>query len=220
VTGISVAEVQVEALALLGDTPEGDGLDDLSLALIRLATFASPTTLDLAATSDAVDAALDAGATPEQLQELLVLISGVGMHTLIGTSTVLADALRRHGDASLAGELDGETAEVADALIGQGGREARIAGVAPDFWPNLLRLSSLETVRAIADYRAAPWAGQGLTPLQRELVGIAVDSMPTHRFLPTLLVHVRQAVVVGAGRRAIQQVLEVASTTPLHPGVR
>jgi hypothetical protein len=51
-------------------------------------------------------------------------------------------------------------------------------------------------------------------------VGVAVDTMPSHRFLPTLLMHLRQTVLVGAGRRAILQVLDVAAATSLHPGVR
>jgi len=165
--------------------------------------------------------ALDAGATPAMLQEVLVLVSGIGMHTLIGTAGLLTRAVRRRDGTVLDGALDDESVRLAELLLEGQGREARIADVAPEFWPNLLRLSPLETARAVADFRAAPWAVDGsLTTLQRELIGVCVDSMPTHRFLPTLRIHVRQAALAGAGRRVLQQVLDLAATTTLQPGVR
>ncbi len=216
-SGISMAELHVEVIALLDD---GDVLDELSLSLVRLAAVASPTTLDLTRTAAAVDSALDAGATPAQLQEVLVLVSCIGMHTLIGSAGLLAEAVRRRDDDGLDAALGEEAALLAEGLLGGQGRETRIAEIAPDFWPNLLRLSPYETVRAVADFRAAPWAGGSLTDLQRELIGVVVDSVPTHRFLPTLRIHVRQAVMVGAGGRALRQVLDVAASTTLHPGVR
>jgi alkylhydroperoxidase/carboxymuconolactone decarboxylase family protein YurZ len=217
---ISVAEIAVEVAAVLDGVPEGPELDPRTAALVELAVVASPTTLHLERTAAALRRALDAGVAAEQLQETLVLISGVGMHTLIGTASLLADELRARGDAALERPLEGEAAELAAALLDAGGREARVAQVAPDFWPNLLRLSPLPAVRAVADYRAAPWAGATLTVLQREFIGIAVDAMPSHRFLPTLLMHVRQATAQGAGRRAICQVLDIAAAAPSHPGVR
>ncbi len=215
---ISVAEVAAEVTALLDGVPEGAELDPRTAALVELAVVAAPTTLHLAQTSAALRPALDAGVTAEQLQETLVLVSGVGMHTLIGT--ILADELRARGDLALDRPLEGEAAEFARCLLDSGGREARVARVSPDFWPNLLRLSPMSAVRAVAEYRAVPWASTTLTALQRELIGIAVDAMPSHRFLPTLLLHVRQATALGAGRRAVRQVLDIAAAAPDHPGVR
>lgn len=217
---ISVAEVATEVTALLDGVPEGAELDPRTAALVELAVVAAPTTLHLAQTAAALRRALDAGLTAEQLQETLVLVSGVGMHTLIGTASILADELRARGDLALDRPLEGEAAEFARCLLDSGGREARVAQVSPDFWPNLLRLSPLSAVRAVAEYRAVPWASTTLTALQRELVGIAVDAMPSHRFLPTLLMHVRQATAQGAGRCAVRQVLDIAAAAPDHPGVR
>lgn len=217
---ISVAEIAVEVAALLDGVPEGTELDPRTAALVELAVVAAPTTLHLGRTAAALRRALDAGVAAEQLQETLVLVSGVGLHTLIGTASLLADELRARGDPALQRPLEGEAAELARSLLDSGGREARVARVAPDFWPNLLRLSPLPAVRAVAEYRAAPWAGTTLTLLQREFIGIAVDAMPSHRFLPTLLMHVRQATAQGAGRRAVRQVLDIAAAAPDHPGVR
>jgi len=217
---ISVAEIAVEVAAALDGVPEGVELDPRTAALVELAVVAAPTTLHLERTVVALRSALDAGVDAEQLQETLVLVSGVGLHTLIGTASLLADELRARGDQALERPLEGEAAELARSLLDSGGREARVARVAPDFWPNLLRLSPLPAVRAVAEFRAAPWAGPTLTLLQREFIGIAVDAMPSHRFLPTLLMHVRQATAHGAGRRAVRQVLDIAAAAPDHPGVR
>lgn len=66
--------------------------------------------------------------------------------------------------------------------------------------------------------------GEVLDELSLSLVNLAAvaspDLVPTHRFLPTLRIHVRQAVLAGAGGRALRQVLDVAASTTLHPGVR
>ena len=84
----------------------------------------------------------------------------------------------------------------------------------------MLRLSSPGTARAIYAFRAVPWMGSELTPLERELIGIAVDTMPSHRFVPTLMLHVQNAVELGAGARAITEVLDIAAAAPDHRGVR
>jgi len=112
-SGISMAELHPEVIALLDDVDDGEVLDELSLSLVNLAAVASPTTLDLSRTAAAVNSAMDAGATPAQLQEVLVLVSCIGMHTLIGTSRLLADAVRRHDEHVLDAALGAEAARFA-----------------------------------------------------------------------------------------------------------
>jgi len=43
--------------------------------------------------------------------------------------------------------------------------------------------------------------------------------VPSHRFLPTLRLHVERAIELGAGRTQILSTLELAATAPDHPGV-
>lgn len=215
---LTVARVGEEVMAIMADAPYGDPLSLVDEALIALATRSCGTTLDLTGTREHLELALDAGVTAEQVQEMLVLVAGIGIHGLIATSSIVADTLREREHPAM-GEFDAAQEALWASIGGGDEREARIAAVAPDFLPNLVRLSPEPTVRALLDFRAAPWFGTTLTPLQKELIGIAVDSMPSHRFLPTLRVHVRRAKELGVGQRAVQRVLEIAAATPDHRGV-
>jgi alkylhydroperoxidase/carboxymuconolactone decarboxylase family protein YurZ len=216
---LTVERIGQEVMRLMDGAPAGADLDGPTAALVELGVRACTTTLDLSGSRECLRRALDAGVTGEQVQEMLVLISGIGIHGLIATSGIVAEELRERGHPSMAGQLDVEQSERWKAILDGGGREARIAAIAPDFWPNLVRLSPEQTVQAVMDYRAAPWFGTTLSMLQRELVGIAVDSMPSHRFLPTLRMHVRRARELGAGRTAVWQVLAIAAAAPEHRGV-
>lgn len=216
---LTVERVGHEVMSLMDGADPGDGLDERTSALVTLAVRACATTLDLPGTRTHLRRALDAGVTGEQVQETLVLISGIGIHGLIATSTAVAEELRHRGHPALLGELPDDVLERWGSVVGTGGREARVSAIAPDFWSNLLRLSPAATVQALIDYRAAPWLGTALTMLQRELIGIAVDSMPSHRFLPTLRMHVLRARELGAGPAAVRQVLDIAAEAPPHRGV-
>jgi hypothetical protein len=215
---LSVEQVGHEVMALMAGAPAGEVLGESTAALVELAVRACGTTLDLPGTREHLRRALAAGVRGEQVQEMLVLISGIGIHGLIATAGIVADELRAHGDPAMVGDLPSHTDRWA-SVVGAEGREARVGAIAPDFWPNLMRLSSEQTVQAVLDYRAAPWLGTQLSMLQREYIGISVDSMPSHRFLPTLRMHVLRARELGAGTAAIQQVLDIAAAAPPHRGV-
>ena len=217
---LGVAEVATVVMGIMDGAEEGQELDAVTESLIALAVRACGTTLDLAGTKEHLEIAFDAGATPEQVQETLVLIAGIGIHGLIATSGIIADTLRRRGYATMIEPLDQEQSARFHEFGGDDPREARIAGVAPEFLPNLVRLSPESTVKAVMNFRAAPWFGETLTPLQREFIGISVDSMPSHRFLPTLRLHVARARELGAGRAQVRGVLRIAAAAPPHRGVR
>lgn len=216
---LTVELIGAEVMDLMAGAPEGDGLDDPTAGLVALAVRSCATTLDLPGTREHLRLALDAGVTGEQVQEMLVLISGIGIHGLIATAGIVAEELGRRGDPAIVGGLDAERSQRWEQVLDGEGREARIAAIAPYFWPNLVRLSPEQTVQAVMDYRAAPWAGTSLSMLQREFIGIAVDSMPSHRFLPTLRMHARRARELGAGQAAVRQVLVIAAAAPEHRGV-
>jgi alkylhydroperoxidase/carboxymuconolactone decarboxylase family protein YurZ len=216
---LTVELIGHEVMNLMAGAPEGDDLDGPTAALVALAVRSCATTLDLPGSREHLRLALDAGVTGEQVQEMLVLISGIGIHGLIATSGIVAEELRRRREPATVDGLDAERSERWKQVLDGEGREARIAAIAPDFWPNLVRLSPEQTVQAVMDYRAAPWAGTTLSMLQREYIGIAVDSMPSHRFLPTLRMHAQRARELGAGQAAIRQVLAIAAAAPEHRGV-
>jgi alkylhydroperoxidase/carboxymuconolactone decarboxylase family protein YurZ len=52
----------------------------------------------------------------------------------------------------------------------------------------------------------------------KELVALACDASPTHRFRPGFRVHLKNAILLGVGRRAIEQTLDIAAAAPGHGG--
>lgn len=218
--GVSLDEVRAEVLALADDAPEGGELPVEVARIIEFVVRACGTTLDLAGAQERLEVALDADVTPEQIQEALILVSGIGIHGLIGTAGLVADTLKRRSLAGFDGDLTVAQQAALEEAGGGGARESRISAVAPEFLPNLVRLSPEATVRAVLEYRAAPWQGTALSEVERELIGIAVDAMPSHRFLPTLRMHVRRALDLGVGIRQLTAVLDIAAAAPPHRGVR
>src|SRR3546814_15132056 len=70
-------------LKALDGVAEGGPLAPLPRALIQLGLAASVTALDREALSIAVAAAYERGATPGQVQEVIALVSGLGVHSLL-----------------------------------------------------------------------------------------------------------------------------------------
>jgi alkylhydroperoxidase/carboxymuconolactone decarboxylase family protein YurZ len=216
---LTVSAVRAEVLAQIHGVEEGAGLDEQTTALLELAVRACATTLDLVGTEDYLDRALDSGVTPEQVQEMLVLISGIGIHALLAGSRLVAQAIAKLPDPQYSGALTPDQEALRAELVGDGAREANTSRVAPGFLDNIVRLCDPEVARAIYAFRAAPFRTAALTALQKELIGIAVDTMPSHRFLPTLRLHVTNALSLGAGHAAIVAVLDIAGAAPPHRGV-
>lgn len=216
---LTVEGIDAEVRALIADAPEGESLDAVTAALVGLAVRACGTTLDLEGTREYIGRVIDAGGTGEQIAEMMVLVSGIGIHGLIGPAGVVADVLRERGHEAMGEEFTPEQAAAWERLGGGDAREARVARVSPEFLPNLVRLVPEPMVKAVLDFRAAPWLSENLTTLQMELIGIGVDTMPSHRFLPTLRMHVGRALELGAGRRAIEEVLSISAAAPQHRGL-
>ncbi|MEV1296009.1 carboxymuconolactone decarboxylase family protein [Pseudonocardia sp. NPDC049635] len=187
------------------------------MALITLGVHASVSTLDPAGTEDAIRTALDAGVTPAQIHETLVVVSGLGVHTLMVGSRQLSAVLRERG----APEAPPDEARAA--------LRARLPGDSP-FWREFERevpgfLDALlehspEAYEAFFAYCAVPWRTSAVSAQVKELVAMACDATPTHRFLPGMRLHLANAVRLGAGRGAIRTTLKVAGHAPFHPGVR
>ncbi|MNG36489.1 hypothetical protein D3C84_1235290 [compost metagenome] len=68
-------------------------------------------------------------------------------------------------------------------------------------------------------YCAVPWKTAALRAYLKELISLAVDAAPSHRFMPGLRLHLANAVQLGVGRKAILQALAIASDAPLHRGI-
>lgn len=215
-THISLDELNGEARRMLDGVAEGDPLDARTAALIALATCASPTALDPDGITRASRHALDAGASAEQLHDTLVLAAGLGFHTLAEGSRRLVAVLRERGaDVPL---LDDHGRRLHETCVGSSAYWARLEAESPGFVDALLRLSPV-AFEAFVAFVGVPWRGGALTAPARELICMAVDATPTHRYRPGMRVHLANAVRLGVGRTAVLEALRIAAAAPLHRGV-
>jgi len=217
-TSVALADVRAEADALLAQVPDGEDLDDVAVALIRLAVHASAATLDPAGMDREIRCALDAGATSAQVHETLVVVSGLGVHTLMEGSRKVVEALRERGDPDIDAPLGADRLALRARMQGDDPYWADFEREVPGFLDALLRMSP-EAYTAFFAYCAVPWRTGAVRGLVKELMSLATDATPTHRYLPGMRLHLANAVRLGAGRTAVRRALDIAAAAPAHPGV-
>ena len=76
-----------------------------------------------------------------------------------------------------------------------------------------------EAYEAFFAYCAVPWRTGAVRGRVKELMSMACDATPTHRYLPGMRLHLGNAVALGYGRTAILHALDIAAAAPAHPGV-
>jgi alkylhydroperoxidase/carboxymuconolactone decarboxylase family protein YurZ len=214
--GASLADLQAEARQMLRGVPAGEPLGEPDVARIELAVRAAPTALDTAGMRTHAEVALDAGATPEQVHETLLLVAGLGFHTLAEGSRRLADVLRDRGRPLP--PLDERRAQLWRRHVAGNSYWDRVDAETPGFLDALLRLSP-EGFEAFLAFSGVPWRAGALPGRLKELMCMAVDATPTHRYLAGLRLHLANAVALGAGRAAVLEALAIAATAPVHRGV-
>lgn len=215
---VTLADLRAQALTRLDGTAEGAGLTPADSALIRLALALSPTCLNPAAIKIAGADALAAGVPGRALHEVAVLVSALGVHTLMAASGPLARLRAAAGEPVLSAPLSPEQTAIRDRRIGADRYWQRFETAVPDFLDPLLRQSP-PAFEAFFDYCALPWRDRTLSALQMELISLAVDACLTHRFGPGFRLHLDNALNLGAGRAAIIATLDLAAAAPAHDGI-
>lgn len=214
--GIDLAELRAEAERLLANADEGMPLDDVTRTLVGYAVCAAVTTLDFHVADQYAGRAIDLGVTPEQLHEVLVLVSGLGVHTLMEGSRSLAALLRSRGRDLPT--VDEPRKALWESYVGSFRYWKMFEAHVPGFLDALLRLSP-EGFEGFMRYGAIPSRTKQLEPVVKEVLSIAVDATPTHRYMPGLRLHLAQAVALGAGRMELLEAIDIAAATPAAPGV-
>jgi alkylhydroperoxidase/carboxymuconolactone decarboxylase family protein YurZ len=155
-----------------------------------------------------VRAALDFGASPAEVMEVLELTSTLGIHACnIGIPLlleVLTEEGKRAGPAPLSPRQERLKAEFAESR-----------GYWHEFWDGLLELDE-ELFAAYLDFSSVPWRTGVLEPKVKEFVYIAFDAAATHLYVPGLKLHMRNAVRLGATSAEIIEVLEIVSVIGIH----
>jgi alkylhydroperoxidase/carboxymuconolactone decarboxylase family protein YurZ len=204
----------VDTLAL----EDGASLDEQERALIKLGLAASVTSLNCPAIDSALRECFRAGATPGHVQEIVSVVSALGVHSLMVTATAILDRAREAGF-----DVDSPISDVDEARwharVGDDPFWADMERQVPGFLRAMLRLSPAQ-FDAFFDYCAVPWKSGVIRARLKELLAMACDATPAHRFMPGFRLHLANAVKLGAGRGAIVECLTLAAAAPEHVGVR
>ena len=216
-TDISIADLREEADVLTAPIPDGAPLDPLGAALVTLAVSASVTTLDRSAVAAAITQCFGAGASPAQVQEILALTSGLGVHTLMVTARDVLEAASARGLIDAEAPLDADRQALWDRHVGTDPFWTGFSAELPGFLEAMLRLSP-DMFTGFFDYCAIPWRSGTVRARIKELAAMACDAAPSHRFRPGFRVHLKNAIALGIGRMAILQALDIAAAAPEHRG--
>jgi alkylhydroperoxidase/carboxymuconolactone decarboxylase family protein YurZ len=215
--GISITDLRAEAEALTAQLPAGEPLDAQAAALIALAAAVSVTSLDRLAIDTAIARAFDAGSSIAQVQEIIALVSGLGVHSLMVSAAAVLDEAGRRGLADPLAPLDLQRQALWDEHVGDDPFWTAFSAELPGFLEAMLRLSP-DIFTGFFAYCAIPWQSGTVRARVKELAAIACDAAPSHRFRPGFRVHLNNAIKLGVGRTAILQALDIAAAAPEHRG--
>jgi alkylhydroperoxidase/carboxymuconolactone decarboxylase family protein YurZ len=196
-----------EAWMRLKNAAEGTGLLEPRLReLVGLAVNGAVTHLHEPAMRAHIRAALEAGATTEQIMEVLQLISVLGIHACSLGISSLQDEMNK-ADIALPAALQAALTPRQERIKEDFTRDR---GYWSERWETLLRLDA-EFFEGYCGYSSHPWKTGSLAPKERELMYIAIDASTTHLYDPGLRVHYRNALRYGATMEEILEVLKLTS---------
>jgi len=175
-----------------------DHLSAKQSALLQLAIAASPTYLHAENTRRQIRMSFDNGASVREVQEVLELVSGLGMHSVIeGLAYVVEEFEYSSTDEGI------DQAEVRSAF-----EERR--GYWNEFWQAVLNLDP-EFMKQYTDVSSYPWEQGVLDPKTREFVYIAIDISTTHLYTTGMEQHIENAINHGATRGELVELFELVS---------
>ena len=188
-----------ELLLRVGTNPWTSGvLPRKEVELIYLALNCACTNLDEEGTRRQIRAALDAGATRDEI--LLVLKCGVGLavHSCSLGAPILLEEMKAAGVKAAGGPKPETPACDAMRAIGQWNTA----------WDPFYELSPLWTDEFFA-FGANVYKSGVFTPRFMELISIAFDASITHMYAPGVRRHIKGALKAGATPEEIMAVLQI-----------
>lgn len=211
----NLEDMEALAVVALDGAVDGEPLDDLSAALIQLGCCVSVCSLDRSAIDSSIEKAFAAGASVEQIQEVIALISGLGVHSLMVSSVPVLEAARRHG--RLDRTMDAERVALWDRYVSDDPFWKAFEAEVPGFLQSMLILSP-DIFEGFFAYCAIPWKSGTVRAATKELIAMASDATPSHRFVPGFRVHLRNAIALGASKTMVREALRIAARAPEHSG--
>ncbi|OZF07777.1 hypothetical protein CH300_05005 [Rhodococcus sp. 15-1154-1] len=212
---VSQREIDTQAAELLDGVADGEDLTKLQVALIEFALRASSSSLDTRGSRHWAQRAVAAGATLDQLHEIVTLQSSVGVHAFFESSRHLASMACPEGGWP---PLDERRQQLWDKHIGGTKYWTTMQEEIPGFLESLLRMSP-EAFEGFIFYCGLPFRAHLVPNITKELISMASDASTAHRYLPGMRMHLRNSVRMGAGRRAVEHAIRLGATSPGFVGV-
>lgn len=183
-------------------------LDAKTKELIYIAVDAAATHLYVPGIRQHVRAALDQGATKEEIMEVLELTATLGIHAMNIGVPILVEVLVEKGIRSGPAELNEYQKELKD-------RFTKNRGYWHPFWDDMLELDP-ELFDAYTEFSSVPWRTGTLTPKVKEFIYIAFDTAATHLYVKGLKAHIENAIGYGATVGEILEIMEIATVLGIH----
>ena len=183
-------------------------LDDKTKEFMFIAVDAAATHMYAPGVRQHIKAAFKAGATPQEIMEVIELTSTLGIHAMNIGVPLLVQVLVEKGLRTGPAPLDANQERIkADFTANRGYWHS--------FWDEMLELDPdlFETYTA---FSSVPWKSGTLSPKVKELVYIAFDTAATHLYVPGLKLHIENAIGYGATPQEILEVMEIASVIGIH----
>ena len=183
-------------------------LDDKTKEFMFIAVNAAATHLYTPGVRQHIKAALNAGATPQEIMEVIELTSTLGIHAMNIGVPILVQVLVEKGLRTGPAPLDTNQERIKAEFTAN-------RGYWHSFWDEMLELDPdlFETYTA---FSSVPWKSGTLSPKVKELVYIAFDTAATHLYVPGLKLHIENAIGYGATAQEILEVMEIASVIGIH----
>ncbi|KRF22399.1 hypothetical protein ASG91_19025 [Phycicoccus sp. Soil802] len=186
----------------------GHHLDRRMRELVLVGIHASPASLHAPGVERHIERALKAGATHDEVIDVVFTVVGLANHALYTSVPILDEELEAAGVVAERTAPSPAYQAAKDAFIASRGfweqRRDLIAELIPDYSAALDRLST------------EAWRGGPLSPKDRTLVCIGIDSTVNHLFEPGLRRHIRNALGHGATAGEILEVLQLAGVIGLE----
>jgi alkylhydroperoxidase/carboxymuconolactone decarboxylase family protein YurZ len=176
----------------------GAALSAKELQLIGVGLSASITNMDGAALRRHIRSALQAGATPQEILEVLKMAAVLALHSMSLGAPILLEAARSAGKEKESRNPTSTPAVDQMKAIGQWNRA----------WDAFLELDPSWTEQFIRSGTGFYTNGV-LTPRFVELISIAFDASITHMYAPGTQRHIKAALALGASVDEVMDVLKL-----------
>lgn len=183
-------------------------LDDKTKEFIYITVDAAATHLYVPGIRAHIQAALEAGATRQEIMEVLECTSTLGIHAMNLGVPVLVEVLQERGLRTGPAPLTGYQERIKADFT-------RDRGYWNPTWDEMLELDP-ELLEAYTTFSAHPWKNGTLSPKTREFIYIAFDTAATHLYRVGLKLHIENALGYGATPQEILEVMEIASVIGIH----